>query len=280
MNIEQSKVIVFDLDGTLYADTHHFDYYAELTGELLPEDLKDTYAKQYKAALNGRHVVQIGRVYDAKKDLLLEQEDGEVLAAYDWEGTKLSDDSVSELYPERIQLDLTDMVSIGDQWWIPPVLARHFGIGPEMSYRAFQQTRKWMMGADFVMYPVPGLAEQLQRLSQSKQLVLLTNSPQSDSEAIIGKLGLAEVFDHKIFMGQKPMESQNHFKAVAKRYDCSFREIVSIGDNWVNDIHPPKLLGCRTVFIDWHQTAHEDRGDRADIVVGSTQEAVEILKSW
>lgn len=275
--MKQAKVIVFDLDGTLYADTHHFDYYAKLIRELLPEEVKDSYSEQYEAALNGKHAVRIGRVYDAKKDLLLMQEDGEVLEAYDWEGTKLADDSVAELYPEPIQIDLTDMVSIGDQWWIPPVLARHYGIGPEQTYEAFQQTREWMMGPEFVMEPIAGLADQLRRLSESKRLVLLTNSPQADSEAILVKLGLADVFDHKIFMGQKPMESQNHFKAVAKRYDCAFHEIISIGDNWVNDIHPPRRLGCRTIFIDWHQTG---RPDSADIVVRSMQEAVEIFKTW
>lgn len=275
--MKQAKVLVFDLDGTLYADTHHFDYYAELIGELLPTDVRALYFEQYKAALQQQHAVRIGRVYDAARDLLLVQEDGEVLEAYNWEGERLGDDSIAELYPERIHIDLTDMVNIGDQWWIPPVLARHYGIEPEKTHRAFLQTREWMMGEEFAMNPVPGFAAELQRLSKSKRLVLLTNSPQPDSEAIIEKLGLAEVFDHKIFIGQKPMESQHHFKEIAKRYDCSYSEIISIGDNWVNDIRPPKLLGCRTIYIDWH---HIDQKDCADIVVGSTQELVDVFRTW
>ncbi len=29
MKPKKIKVIIFDLDGTLYEDTHHFDYYAK-----------------------------------------------------------------------------------------------------------------------------------------------------------------------------------------------------------------------------------------------------------
>jgi FMN phosphatase YigB (HAD superfamily) len=124
------------------------------------------------------------------------------------------------------------------------------------------------------MRPIAGLADALSRLSQEKKLVLLTNSPQSDSEAILGKLGLADVFDHKIFMGMKPVRSLEHFRELAVRYDCSFAEIISVGDNWVNDIYPPRELGCKTIFIDHHG---QGEADSADVVVRSMKEVVDIF---
>lgn len=275
MDFHSAKVIVFDLDGTLYEDTHHFDYYAKLVEGLLPPPDQPEFAAQYQAALDGRHAVKIGRVYDAKRDLLLVQLDGEVLEAYRWDGTPLTEDSIAELYPEPIVLDLMDMASIGDQWWIPPVIARHMGIPPERTYEMFEETRKWMMGPEFEMQPIPGLAEELTRLSRHMKLALLTNSPQPDSEAIIGKLGLSEVFSHKIFMGMKPIQSQDHIRKLAKMYDCSFAEMISIGDNWVNDIAPLRQLGCKTVFIDWFGLGD---ADSADAVVGSMREALDILR--
>jgi len=275
MIFQAAKVIVFDLDGTLYEDTRHFDYYARLIANLLPEAQQREFMDQYAAAIEDRHAVKIGRVYDAHRDLLLVQQAGEVLEAYQWDGTPLSEDSIAELYPEPITLDLTDVVSIGDIWWIPPVIGRHMGIPSAKSYEMFEQTRKWMMGPDFAMQPIPGLADALARLSRKKKLVLLTNSPRGDSEAILGKLGLAEVFDHKIFMGMKPVRSQDHFRELAKRYDCSFAEMISVGDNWVNDIDPPRELGCKTIFIDHHG---QGDADRADVVVRSMEEAVDIFR--
>jgi len=274
MMLQSAKVIVFDLDGTLYEDTHHFDYYARLIEQLLPEPLQPEFAAQYAAAIEGRHAVRIGRVYDAHRDLLLVQQAGEVLEAYHWDGTPLSEDSIAELYPEPITLDLTDVVSIGDIWWIPPVIGRHMGIPSSMTWEKFEETRKWMMGPEYVMKPIPGLADALTRLSQMKKLVLLTNSPRSDSEVILEKLGLADVFDHKIFMGMKPVRSQEHFRELAKRYDCSFGEIVSIGDNWVNDIDPPRELGCLAIFIDHHG---QSDADSADVVVRRMGEVVDIF---
>jgi len=276
LETQSVKVIVFDLDGTLYEDTHHFDYYAGLLERLLPPERRKEFADTYAAALNGHHALRIGRVYDAKRDLLLVQANGEVLEAYHWNGDRLPDDAVAELYPEPIELDLTDMVNVGDQWWIPPVLARHMGIPSEKSYEMFEETRRWMMGPEFVMKPVAGLAEELARLAASKKLVLLTNSPQPDSEAILRKLGLSEVFDLKIFQAQKPMESQKHMRRIAERYDCSYANILSVGDNWVNDVHQPRLLGCQTLHIDWFGKASDED---ADAVVGSLQEMVGILKT-
>lgn len=276
MSFRNAQVIVFDLDGTLYEDTHHFDYYAKLVERLLPTDQQAEFAAQYEAALRNEHAVKMGRVYDAKRDLMLVQLDGEVVEAYRWDGTPLSEDSIAELYPEPITLDLMDMVSIGDIWWIPPVIARHMGIPPEKSYEMFEETRRWMMGPEFVMEPIPELDTVMKQLSKRKKLVLLTNSPEPDSEALIGKLGLAELFDHKIFMGMKPIQSQQHMKELAERYDCSYDEILSIGDNWVNDINPPRQLGCQTIYID---PFHIGPPESADAVVSSMGEAIKILKT-
>lgn len=276
MAFRNAQVIVFDLDGTLYEDTHHFNYYAKLVEQLLPPDQQADFAAQYEAALRNEHTVKMGRVYDAKRDLMLVQLDGEVIEAYRWDGTPLSEDSIAELYPEPITLDLTDMVSIGDVWWIPPVIARHMGIPPEKSYEMFEETRRWMMGPEFVMKPIPELDTVMKRLSQHQKLVLLTNSPQPDSEALISKLGLAEVFDHKIFMGGKPIQSQRHMKELAERYDCSYEEMISIGDNWINDINPARQLGCQTIYIDPYNIGP---AERADAVVSSMGEAIKILKT-
>ncbi|MDF0727383.1 hypothetical protein PY093_11865 [Cytobacillus sp. S13-E01] len=44
----KTRVIVFDLDGTLYEDTHHFDYYALRLQEMLPEENRVLFWNDYE----------------------------------------------------------------------------------------------------------------------------------------------------------------------------------------------------------------------------------------
>ncbi len=83
------KVIVFDLDGTLYEDTHHFDYYAKRIEEKLPKEKRQAFRNDYRAVLSGQHPLKIGRIYDTENDFILTLKDNFVENAYRWDGTKL-----------------------------------------------------------------------------------------------------------------------------------------------------------------------------------------------
>ncbi|WP_236567174.1 HAD family hydrolase [Geobacillus sp. TFV-3] len=61
------KVIVFDLDGTLYEETSHFDYYAEQVAKRLCETDRPRFWNDYRAVLAGRHPLRIGVMYDTKE---------------------------------------------------------------------------------------------------------------------------------------------------------------------------------------------------------------------
>ena len=72
------KVIVFDLDGTLYEDTHHFEYYAKQLQHKLPAEKRESFWKDYQSALDLQHALQIGRAYDVEQDLVLVHEHNRV----------------------------------------------------------------------------------------------------------------------------------------------------------------------------------------------------------
>jgi FMN phosphatase YigB (HAD superfamily) len=275
MFTQSIKVIVFDLDGTLYEDTHHFDYYAKRLQEKLPLTVQDQFVHDYRLFQEGKHALKIGRVYDVEKDLILVQLDGIVQEAYHWDGTPLKNEKMKSLYPQPITLDLDNMLNVGDLWWVPVSIARHYGLSGEESYQAFLETRKYMMTPEFQLTKIPCLKETLEEINDEIKLVLLTNSPKTDSEVLLSKLDLHQVFHKKIFMAKKPTLTHQHFDSIKKEFNVNYHHILSIGDNWLNEILPAKRLGCSTILIDPHHIADDQY---ADIVVSTVSQLIPILK--
>lgn len=271
--LKNIKLIVFDLDGTLYADTHHFDYYAHQLMVKLPSDIQDPFLKEYQQARLGRHVIKIGRVYDAENDLVLYQKEQTVKEVFEWNGYRLPEERVAWLYPDPITIDNVRMLSVGDLWWVPVPIARHYGLESKKCHQAFLETREYMMGPEFKMNRVPGLKETLADLRTKKKLVLLTNSPKPDSLAILEKLGLRNMFHKMIFSGEKPTRTKERFETVSREFGVGYSDILSVGDNWVNEIKPVQELGGKTLFINQYLGEEYD----ADYVVKSIKEALPIL---
>lgn len=273
MDFSNIKVIVFDLDGTLYEDMHHFDYQAARLRERLPKEKQPLFDQDYIAIKHGKHPLKIGRVFDVVKDLILVQFDNRVKEAYDWNGNRLSEEEIHELYPVPIELNFTTMLSVGDPWWTSISVAAHYGLDSRSSYDAFLETREFMMGPEFEMEPINGFKETLEDIHGRVKLALLTNSPEPDSEAILSKLGLDQMFDLKIFNGQKPNRTEERFATFKEQFGVEYHEILSVGDNWINEIHPVQGLGCATIFIDPY-----DLGLTADLVVRRMGKAMPLLR--
>lgn len=277
MDLKRIGLIIYDLDGTLYEDTHHFDYYAKQLKQRLPENLQDTFQAEYEAALRDEHPLRIGRAYDASNDLILVQVKGHVSEVYRWDGTPVTDAAVLEQYQDGITIDMEKIFSVGDLWWVPGVIARHYGMKEAQTTEAFLATREYMMGPDFKMNPIPGLKDAIEasRANGVKQ-VLLTNSPQIDSEKILDKLGLLHSLDEKIFNGRKPTGTKGIFERISAQFDMPFDRILSVGDNWINEIQPAIEFGCQTVYIDPHNIGAALECDKR---VSSMQEVLEIIRT-
>lgn len=269
------KVVVFDLDGTLYEDTHHFDYYAGRLQSKLPAEIQSLFWEDYQSAQKDRHAIKIGRLYDVNRKLILVQDQNSIIEAYTWEGEALKNEDILNSY-HNINIDQIDIISIGDMWWLPAAIARHYRLSVEKVYEAFLETRGFMMSSRFVMSPVSAFKEVLLELKrQNLRFVLLTNSPEKDSEIILHKLGLEDIFDDKVFEGQKPTYTAQRFKEIKERFLVPYNEMLSIGDNWINDILPAKELGCKTILIDPHMISKKSY---ADHIVRNISELIKWLR--
>lgn len=263
MALQRIKVVVFDLDGTLYDDMHHFDFYADRLKERLPAEIRKYFEQDYLACKSGRHPLKVGRVYDVRNDLILVEIDNIVQEAYSWNGVRLSREKAAELYRQPIEYDFINMISIGDPWWIPASISGHYGLSRKKMYEAYLETREYMNGPGFQMSKIPGLKEAIQKIRKKAETVLLTNSSRENSETILEKLELSGLFSMKIFNGKKPAETKKWFHHIRDRFQVSFEEIMSVGDNWVNEIRPVKELGCMTAYIDAYGTGETSYADFA-----------------
>jgi len=193
------------------------------------EERAGTYSAytDYRAA-SGNHTLKIGRIYDSVEDLVLVHSQKNITEAYTWDGEPIDSSRVKELYPESIEIDMERYMSVGDPWWIPGSLGIHFGLTKDHTYEAFLQTREYMMSPEFVMSHVKGFTETLMSLKDRVELILLTNSPQPDSEVILKKLGMEDVFHKKIFNGKKPSLTLDRFNMIKDEFDLEFNEILSV----------------------------------------------------
>ncbi|MCA0969612.1 HAD family hydrolase [Halobacillus litoralis] len=255
--IDEARCLLFDLDGTLYEDTDHFRYYADRLKEGLDESNRSLFEKDYASILNGEHPLQIGKVYDAEYDLILTVNPftNEVENVQDWTG-----EEVENNYNARVDYDFERKVAIGDGWWIPSSIARHYGIKLEEAFECYRQTKEFMASDQFTMTQTPGLRKALEAWRKDKALLLVTNSEEEDVAVILEQLNLEGVFHEIITSAQKPMNVIDQFEGLLKKYELLPEESVSIGDNFMNEIAPALVLGMKAIFVQPHSesTSHEN----------------------
>ncbi|MBM7662396.1 putative hydrolase of the HAD superfamily [Bacillus mesophilus] len=262
--LEAAKLVVFDLDGTLYEDTDHFDYYAELLKQEVTPNEQASYQQDYEEMKAGKHIVQIGKAYDVENDyvLTLDPMTLKITEVYKWDGQQISQDEIDRLYQKPLQFNFEDMIAIGDGWWLPFVAAKHYGV--KDTYTSYNKTKEYMVTENFELTKTPGLKNGLVELKESKKLVLCTNSDIDDVGRLLKELELDTIFEHILPSSMKPTNTESHFKKLLEQYECQPHEVVSIGDNFINEIAPALKLGMRAVYI--HPT-HESEDQEQLMVV-------------
>ncbi len=276
LDLQAIRVIVFDLDGTVYDDTRHFELYAKEIQSHLPEEAQEDFWADYTAAVEGRHpALRIGTFYDVARDLVLQTKAGRVVRALHWDGSEIPPVVREQLYPGVVEPDHSAIMNVGDLWWVPSAVSAHHGGEAEKHSAAFLRIREVMSDPDFVVRPIAELQETIAGLRGKVIQVLATNSPQPDSEAILTKVGLLGLFDRMFFRSNKPAGLKAIFAQLSEQYGVPMSAILSVGDNLINEIAPAKAMGCQTVFIDPHGLG---ASDEADLVVTTMTEFLPTLR--
>ncbi|PTM56484.1 HAD family hydrolase [Desmospora activa] len=263
-NILAGRLIIFDLDGTLYEDTAHFDYYASLLKENLPLEKRDDFARTYRQILAGNHPLTIGKVYDVNRDAILSLDPAtlEVQSVCDWDGAPWSQNRIHQTYSGSLTLDFDQIVAIGDGWWIPFAVAKHFGAGE--TYPFYVKTKEYLAAHEHLLTRTPGLKAWLQEQRQAKTLVLVTNSDQDDVQRLLSRLHLDGLFHQIVTSARKPTHTSRIFQNLLRQHQVSPEETISIGDNYINEIAPALQLGMKAILLQNSPFTH--RHERLQVV--------------
>ncbi|MGM9986754.1 MAG: HAD family hydrolase [Bacillaceae bacterium] len=255
--VEKCKIIIFDLDGTLYEGTGHYDYYANEIGKKVEKEKREAFFNDYNQIKVGNHLLKIGMVYDRKRDRILAYDPftNEVTNVYTWEGQELFGEDGSLYYKEGIRLDETDMIAIGDGWWYTYVAGAHYGAVD--TYECYNRTKEYMASEAFSIPKIKGLKEFLQLIKGEKITVLMTNSDREDVTRLLKLLDLEGMFSLEITSAMKPMKTKEHFQQLFQTYDVRPEEAVSIGDNFINEIAPALQLGMHGIYLSLHPSLYK-----------------------
>lgn len=249
--IDQATCLIFDLDGTLYEDVDHFHYYANLLKKKVGKGGQLHFEEDYQAVLNGEHLLTIGKVYDIEKDTIITVDPftNKIKKVTSWYGDLWREEEIKEQYPAPLQYDFARMIAIGDGWWLPFAVAMHYGVGVMEARECYIQTKNYMSTDAFVMSKTNGLKQALKQWREEKLLVLMTNSEKDDVESILDRIDLKGMFHDAISSAMKPQKTEEHFRGILRKYELDPSEVVSVGDNFLNEIAPALNMGMKAIFV-------------------------------
>jgi FMN phosphatase YigB (HAD superfamily) len=252
------RTVLFDLDGTLYEDPMVYDHYAEELGSFLPAGARVQYLDHWQRARRGQDAARVGMGYDAERDALFRYRGGHIMSIVDWKGVETPVVSSQEEDPGRpvgppIEVPIfgPNRRNIGDLWAMADVLAMHYGVPRQSRSAAFRSTREFMATDAFHLHLHTGMRECLTGLrTEGVILIAMSNSPIDSVHDVFDDLGIREYFSMIVGDSGKPAGLYAWLSDMSEPGD-----LLSIGDNYVNDIEPALRSGARALYIDRHATA-------------------------
>ncbi|MBS4191880.1 HAD family hydrolase [Bacillus sp. FJAT-49705] len=135
--------------------------------------------------------------------------------------------------------------SLGDPWQVILYLSRKYEIQEAKQIEAFYKVREQMIQPGFALKMNNTYIETVKNLDDVK--ILMTNSPEENASTFVHLFGLNHAFDHYYYDAKKPTGMSTYVKEIQKMYPD--HEIISIGDNYINDIKPCQDIGIKGIYI-------------------------------
>ncbi|MBB3111468.1 FMN phosphatase YigB (HAD superfamily) [Paenibacillus phyllosphaerae] len=255
------KVIIFDMDGTLYQDHTFMERYIRYL-------LADTEAEAHMESavalgtdiLSGSHPVQCGHFYHVDEDVVLVRETGRFIQALNWEGnvvpiaSGLADAGADE------SVMMKQLVPFGDPWGVAAVIGRRYKLPERKRQEAFERVRREMVQEPYRFAYSSSLFEALAALTAVDKKIVMTNTYLESGLEFLHYMQIYPLFDEVYCGAEKPDGIAKYMtELLAQGYKPE--QILSVGDNPWNDLEPVRQLGGRTCLISPYASAESSKWD-------------------
>ncbi|SFT19086.1 HAD family hydrolase [Paenibacillus sp. BC26] len=242
------KVVIFDMDGTLYQEDTYLDRYIRYLLEGTAHEGETEAAIRLGRAIRaGEHEIQFGHFYHRLDDLWLVRDGAFFIQGHTWEGTKVVDEQAHGY--GTVSAQAPHLIPIGDPWGIATALNHRYKLPEHNLKAAFDRVRKEMVEA--ASYPFichTDLFRAIEELTAVEKKVLMTNTHHESGIEFTSYMGIRSMFDDVVYDANKPVGLHSYVEALLEQ-GYQAHEMLSIGDNPWNDLHPVKQLGGRTCYI-------------------------------
>lgn len=256
--LSEIKVIVFDMDGTLYQEDKFMERYIRYLLEGTEHE-RETVAviSAVRDILTGKHPFQFGHFYHTQDDLVLVRHDDSFIQGFTWEGTAIHERAKGY---GRLSSQAPHLIHIGDPWGIAAVVSQRFKLSRGKLQSAFERVRKEMILAPHHFELHGDLLLAIEELTAVKQKIVMTNTYLESGIEFLNYMNIHHLFDEVHCGAEKPAGMDNYITSLLER-GVQAHEILSIGDNPWNDLHPVKRRGGRTCFISPYESSDPEVWD-------------------
>lgn len=239
--LQDVRVILFDMDGTLYQDhTFHRDYLRYLLDGTEREAFTEE-AIRLADEIMTHGVVPMDRFYRVQPTSRAGT--WKQLAEY------LRGCMIDEMPFEMCYRDgLGELRFLADPWEVATMIAAALGTLEQNGEEAFLRVRKEM--EDNALAPDPELRGVLEALKERYITVLLSNSPQQSAANFIDRLDFTGAFTFIAYDACKPYQLFESLHSCPGLEDVSDQTILSVGDHAFNEIVNVHLAGGKTIWMD------------------------------
>ena len=225
-----------------------------------------------------------------------ENQDGRnQMLIFDLDGTLYSGDDPYRFYAQEVSLTMNSQTAhhylqtvedhlngiqeslvSGDNWEAVVRLAQPYLTDDLRIQAAFLATRQYMLSTACHLEIPPGLQEHLKKWREKAYLTVATNSPESASFPLLDKLGLSSFFDLIRADTHKPEGLLDLVQVHPLGKELPVQHIISVGDNYTNDIVPALHAGWKTV----HLSPRGHFPGPATLQVKNLESAFQVIDQW
>jgi len=252
------KVIIFDMDGTLYQEHTYLERYIRYLLEgTQHEENTEVILQAAKAILAGEHEFKFGHFYHTLHDVgLVRQGDG-FIQGMTWEGAAV-ETSGDRFGPWSAAAP--HLIHIGDPWGIATVIRHKYKLPEAKLHEAFVRVRKEMLLAPYQFELRRDLFQAIEELIEVEKKILMTNTHLESGNEFLAYMGIRHLFDEVYCGAEKPLGLRSYVAALLEQ-GLKAHEILSVGDNPWNDLHPVRQMGGRTCFISPYPSSDPEAWD-------------------